>query len=282
MIAFPPTHRDTLVTEDGTSLHTQYWAPPGAPEALALLVHGYAEHCNRYGDVAHALVNRNVRVHAYDQRGYGRSGGRRAYVDTFDTYLDDLNQVLRAVRSQGPDRPLFLFGHSMGGLVVLKFVLNRTPSVRGLLLSAPALEINPDLAPLLRRVARLLGWAWPTLPTVRSPDDAISRDPAVVEEAEADPLNYHGRVLARTGAEMLRAGKETRARLHALRTPFLVVHGTADTLTSPRWSQELYERAGTSDKTLQFYEGLYHETFHEPEKDSVLTDLVDWLNAHLP
>lgn len=282
MTAFPPTHRDTLVTDDGTQLHTQYWAPSGSPEAIVLLVHGYAEHCNRYGGVARTFVAQNARVHTYDQRGYGRSGGPRAYVDSFETYLDDLAQVLQAVRSQCPDRPLFLFGHSMGGLVVLKYVLERAPSLRGLLLSAPALEINPDLAPLLRRAAQFLGRLWPTLPTTRSPDDAISRDPAVVADAEADPLNYHGRVLARTGAEMLRAGKETRAQLHTLHTPFLVLHGTADSLTNPRWSRELYDRAGASDKTLRLYDGLYHETFHEPEKEEVLTDLADWLRARLP
>ena len=282
MLSFPPTRRDTLVVDDGTQLHTQYWAPSAPAEAVVLLVHGYAEHCNRYGGVARTFVNQNARVHAYDHRGYGRSGGRRAYVDSFDTYLDDLDQVLHAVRSQAPDRPLFLFGHSMGGLVALKYVLERAPSLHGLLLSAPALEINPDLAPLLRRIAQVLGQLWPTLPTTRSPDNAISRDPAVVADAENDPLNYHGRVPARTGAEMLRAGSETRAQLHSLRTPFLVVHGTADALTSPRWSRILYERAAAPDKTLRLYDGLYHETFHEPEKETVLADFADWLRARLP
>lgn len=277
-----PTRRSTVVTSDGTHLHTQYWAPESRPEALVLLVHGYGEHCNRYGGVARAFVAQNVRVYAYDQRGYGRSGGRRAYIDSFETYLDDLEHVLQVVRSQGPDRPLFLFGHSMGGLVALKYVLDRAPSLHGLLLSAPALEINPDLAPLLRRAAQVLGRLWPTLPTTRSPDDAISRDPAVVADAENDPLNYHGRVLARTGAEMLRAGTDTRARLHTLHTPFLVLHGTADSLTNPQWSRTLYHRAPAPDKTLRLYEGLYHEIFHEPEKEEVLNDLADWISARLP
>ena len=282
MSAFPPTHRDTIVTDDGTQLHTQHWAPPSSPEATILLVHGYAEHCNRYGGVAQAFVAQNVCVHAYDQRGYGRSGGLRAYVDSFETYLNDLDHVLHAVRAQAPERPLFLFGHSMGGLVVLKYVLDRAPSLRGLLLSAPALEINPDLAPLLRRTAQLLGRLWPTLPTTRSPEDAISRDPTVVAEAEADPLNYHGRVLARTGAEMLRAGQNTRDRLHTLDTPFLVLHGTADSLTNPAWSRALYEQASADDKTIRLYDGLYHEIFHEPEKEQVLGDFTDWVRARLP
>jgi alpha-beta hydrolase superfamily lysophospholipase len=278
----PPTRRDTISTADGLQLHTQSWAPAEAPRAAVLLVHGYGEHCGRYGAVAQTFVDAGAVVHAYDHRGHGRSGGRRAYVDRFGQYLDDLETVLSWVRAATANRPVFLFGHSMGGLVVLKAVLERGRSPRGLLLSAPALEVNPDLAPLLRRCARWLGrWA-PTLPTVRSPEGAISRDPAVVAEATHDPLNYHGRVLARTGAELLRAGAAVRPRLSALRTPFLVLHGTADRLASPAWSRRLYDRAAAPDKTLRLYEGLYHETFHEPERDQVLADLADWLRSRLP
>ncbi len=277
MPSFAPTHRGTLTTPDGVDLHTQYWAPSSAPDAVVVLVHGYAEHCGRYNHVARALVNENALVHTYDQRGYGRSGGRRAYVDAFTQYLDDLEYVVASVRQHGPERPLFLFGHSMGGLVVVKTLLDRGVSPRGMLLSAPALEINPDLAPWLRRLSQLLGRLVPLFPTVRSPDDAISRDPTVIREAKNDPLNYHGRVRARTGAEMLRAGREVRAQLDTVDTPFLVIHGTADRLTNPEWSRMLYERARAADKTLRLYDGLYHETFNEPEHDTVLADLADWL-----
>ncbi|PQJ33778.1 lysophospholipase [Salinibacter sp. 10B] len=272
-----PTSHGSLTTDDNLQLHTQQWTPEDASRAVIVLVHGYAEHCGRYGHVAQALVNEGASVFAYDQRGYGRSEGRRAYVASFENYLDDLALVLTHVRTTQPNLPLFLFGHSMGGLVVLKYVLDRSPSVRGLMLSAPAIEINPDLAPLLRTLAQILGRFFPTLPTTRSPEGAISRDPDVVADAEQDPLNYHGRVPARTGAEMLRAGDEVRDQLDALQTPFLVFHGTADRLTTPNWSRRLYERASTSDKTLHLYDGLYHETFNEPEQATVLSDLTAWL-----
>lgn len=281
MLSFPPSRRGTLTTPDGLQLHTQCWQPLAAPEGIVLAVHGYAEHCGRLAEVAQACVAQQAAVYTYDQRGYGRSGGRRAYVDTFDDYLDDLALVLTRARAAHPDRPLFLFGHSMGGLVVLKYVLDRTPDVNGLLLSAPALEVNPDLAPFLRRIAQQLAWLCPTLPTVRSPEGALSRDPAVVADAENDPLNYHGGVRARTGAELLRAGAAVRDRLQEVRTPFLVFHGTADTLANPKWSRALYEHARAPDKTLHLYEGLYHETFHDPEKEDVLADLGTWLHARL-
>jgi alpha-beta hydrolase superfamily lysophospholipase len=282
MPPFFPTRRDTLRTADGIDLHVQWQSPSDPSRATVLMVHGYAEHCGRHGVLAQTFTEASALVYAYDQRGYGRSGGRRAYVDTFDQYVDDLARMIEYVRARKAQGPLFLFGHSMGGLVVLKYVLDRTPtSLGGLLLSAPALEVNPDLAPLLRRVAHLLGRVAPRLPTVRSPDGALSRDPVVVERARTDPLNYHGRIPARTGAELLRAGHDVRSRLDAVHAPFLVVHGTADRLAAPIWSQRLYERAGSPDKTLKLYEGRYHESFHDYGREAVLADLQDWIEAHL-
>jgi alpha-beta hydrolase superfamily lysophospholipase len=278
---FAPASTGTARTPDGLQLHTQTWEPTASPEATVVLVHGYAEHCGRYGHVAKQLVTEGATVCAYDQRGYGRSDGRRAYVDSFGDYLDDLALILDHVSADQADRPLFLFGHSLGGLVVLKYVLDRKPAVRGLMLSAPAIEINPDLAPLLRSFAQVLGRIAPTLPTTRSPQGAISRDPEVVEEAQQDPLNYHGRVLARTGAEMLRAGNDVQDRLDGLQTPFVVFHGTADQLANPEWSRRLYERAAATDKTFHLYDGLYHETFNEPERETVLSDLSSWLRTRI-
>jgi len=270
----------SLSTDDGLHLFTRSW-PSSSPRAVVALVHGYAEHSGRYDHVARSFTEQGATVHAYDQRGHGHSDGRRAYVASFERYLDDLDRFLDHVRAQTPDVPLFLFGHSMGGLVVLKYVLDRNPSPRGLLLSAPAIQINPDLAPLVRRIAQFIGRWFPTLPTTRSPQGAISRDPDVVAEAQNDPLNYHGRVLARTGAEMLRAGRDVQTNLSALDDPFLVIHGTADRLATPSWSQRLYEQAVSDDKTIHLYEGLYHETFNEPEQDEVLHDLGTWLDAHV-
>jgi len=280
MRPFFPSRRTTVSSPDGMDLHLQWTVPAEPPRAAVLLVHGYAEHCGRHGVLAQTFSETPALVFAYDQRGYGRSGGRRAYVDAFDRYLDDLGHVLDVVRAHVPEVPLFLFGHSMGGLVVLKYVLDRAPSgLAGLLLSAPALEVNPDLAPLLRRIAHVLGRIAPRVPTVRSPEGAISRDPAVIEHAHNDPLNYHGRIPARTGAELLRAGRAVRDRLDTLTHPFLVLHGTDDILAPPIWSRRLYDRAPSSDKTLKLYEGRYHEPFHDVGRAEVLADLADWVDA---
>jgi alpha-beta hydrolase superfamily lysophospholipase len=272
-----PSGRGTLVTDDGLHLFTQHWKPDGPTRAVVHLVHGYGEHSGRYAHVAEAMTEAGAAVYTYDQRGYGRSDGQRAYVESFDQYLDDLDHFLSYVAGRTPDLPGFLFGHSMGGLVALRSALTRAPNVDGLILSAPAIEINPDLAPFLRRIAQWLGAKFPRLPTVRSPEGAISRDPDVVEQAMNDPLNYHGRVLARTGAEMIRVGDAVKQDLSRLSLPFFVFHGTADELTDPAWSQRLYEEASATDKTIRLYDGLYHETFNEPERADVLSDLRSWI-----
>ena len=276
-----PDTKSSLRMADGVQLFTQAWTHPD-PTTIVLLVHGYGEHSGRYGHVARAVNNIGVSVYTYDQRGYGRSEGRTAYVDTFDQYLDDLRVVLDHVRRSAPDVPLYLFGHSMGGAVVLLYALERqTVGISGLILSSPAIEVDPDIAPLLRKMAKGIGRLLPRLPVVPSPEGAISRDPDVVAEAEADPLNYHGRVLARTGSELLRACQRIQHRLDSLALPFLVVHGTADALTSPDASRHLYDVARSEDKTIRLYDGLYHETFNEPERETVLQDITAWLDERI-
>jgi len=276
-----PDGRQTLIAPDGLRLFMPYWLPDDDPRATVVLVHGYGEHSGRYGHVADALTQCGAAVYAYDQRGYGRSEGDRAYIEDFDTYLDDLDYVLQTPVLPA-DVPRFLMGHSMGGLVVLRHALLRQPDVEGLVLSAPAIEINPDLAPFLRRFAQWIGRVAPRLPTVRSPEGGISRDADVVAYAENDPLNYHGAVRARMGAEMLRAGDAVKERLEDVEYPFVVFHGTADTLTNPEWSQRLYDRAASTDKTIHLYDGLYHETHNEPERETVLRDLADWVHERMP
>jgi alpha-beta hydrolase superfamily lysophospholipase len=277
----PPDTMSSLQVADGVHLFTQAWTQPD-PKAIVLLVHGYGEHSGRYGHVARALNDISVSVYAYDQRGYGRSEGRTAYVDTFDQYLDDLRVVHDHVRHTAPNIPLYLFGHSMGGAVVLLYVLERqTSGIDGLILSSPAIEVDPDIAPLLRKLAKGIGRVLPTLPVVASPEGAISRDPDVVAEAEADPLNYHGRVLARTGAEIISACQRIQGRLDVLSLPFLVFHGTADALTSPDASRHLYDVAPSDEKTIHLYDGLYHETFNEPERETVLQDVTAWLSRRI-
>ena len=274
-----PSYTGTLKTHDGLTLFTQRWEPEGAPKAAVALVHGYAEHSDRYAHVAAFLTERGYAVHSYDQRGYGRSEGRRAYVDTFDQYVVDLHSFMQAVRERAPGQPVFLLGHSMGGAVCATYCVDHGARPKGLALSSAALKVSADLAPLLQRSAQLAGRLAPTLPTIRLPRGLISRDAAVVARAEADPLCYHGRLPARTGAELLRASRHLYENLERLTLPLLLFHGTADGLTDPDGSRATYRRARSADKSLKLYDGLLHETLNEPEQGQVLADLAAWFDA---
>ncbi len=279
-MAAPTETTGTLRTNDGLTLFTRSWLPPAEPCAVVAFVHGYAEHSGRYASLAADLVAAGHAVHGYDHRGFGRSEGRRAFIAHFDDLLDDLDGFLATVREAHPDQPLFLFGHSMGGAVTALYALERRPErqgVDGAILSSPMFATNE--APFLQKIASVLGRLFPTLPTIPLNLEALSRDPAEIADIRKDPLFYHGRILARTGAEMIHALKRVRAQASRFDIPFLIFHGLADRLTDPEGSRRFFHEAAAGDKTLHLYDGLYHLTFCEPERDRVRADIMAWLDA---
>ena len=272
-----PTRTRRHVLPSGPALFTQHWHV-SAPRGHVLLVHGYAEHSGRYEHVAATLQRAGYAVTAYDQRGFGRSPGRRALVWDFDTLACDLYAMIQHVQAHDA-APLFVLGHSMGGLVVLWTLLRHDVSAQGVVLSAPALDIGGNVPPGLARLASAVSHWLPTLPTVGKVQGGISRDVQVVAEAEADPLNYHGRVPARTGVEMLRTGQQVLAQAGAITHPYLLLYGTADTIVDPEGSMRFHAGSGAADKTLRRYEGLRHEILNEPERHDILADITAWLDA---
>ena len=275
-----PASRDfAFKAADGTSLQARAWSATSEPQSVVAVVHGYAEHIGRYAHVAAFLAQRGHAVYGYDQRGHGRSPGRRAYVDAFGTYVGDLVAFLDHVRDQVPGRPLFLLGHSMGGAVSAQYALRDDARLDGLILSSAALDLPTP--PALQALAWLLGRLVPMLPTLKLDRHLISRDAAVIAQTDADPLYYRGGIPARTAAELFDAARHLRQHLEGLMLPLLLLHGTADGITRPDGSQACYARARSTDKTLALYPGLYHETFNEPEKFRVLKEVAEWLEEHL-
>jgi acylglycerol lipase len=268
-------------TPDDLPLFTQRWRPDGPLRSVVIFVHGYAEHSGRYAHLGTTLAARGHAVFTYDQRGYGRSGGRRAYVDAFYTYVKDLARFIAATRRDaGEGMPLFLLGHSMGGAVCTRYCFDHPHAVDGLMLSSPALRLGSATPALPRALSDFIGRYFPSLPTIRLDRRLISRDADVVAQAERDPLNYKGRMPARTGAELLKATHDIQERMEALTLPLLLIHGTADRLTDPAGSKALYARARSTDKTLGLYDGLYHETMNEPEHHLIFDALLGWLDEH--
>lgn len=266
---------------DGFKLYEQSWFPKSEPKAVVIIVHGYAEHSGRYAYVAEYLCGYDYVVETFDLRGHGKSEGKKTYVKSFDEYLKDLDQFLIRTRGKYPEKPIFLFGHSMGGAIVTLYAITRQPKVKGLLLSGAALKISDDISPLMLRLSPIIGFLFPKLPTIKLDSTAVSRDPEVVKWYDNDPLNYRGGVPARTGAEINRATKCIQSQMESIELPLLIMHGTADRLADPEASKKLYSRANSKDKTLKLYEGSYHEILNDPEKARVMDDMMKWLDAHL-
>jgi alpha-beta hydrolase superfamily lysophospholipase len=271
---------DSFVGVRGLKIHARTWLPAGAPIGVVVIAHGFAEHGGRYAAVAERLVADGIAVRAADHRGHGLSEGRRTSIVRFGDYVDDLTTVIAQARGRWPSLRLVLLGHSMGGLVALDLAVRPGGPVDGLVLSAPA-ACPREVSRFTLAVGRALSRVAPNTGVLRLPLNRISRDPAVVDAYNNDPLVFRTPIRARLGAEMLDAMDRVDAGLPSLRTPLLVMQGTADGLVDPGCGPHVYDRAGSEDKTLKMYDGLWHEIFNEPERDHVLDDLTGWLRSHL-
>ena len=267
-----------LGSTDGTRLYWQAWEPGSAPRAPVILVHGAAEHGGRYAHVATRLLSEGYAVYALDHRGHGRSDGQRAMIDRLDRLVDDLGLFVKRIREEHAGAKPFLVGHSLGGAVSLTYAIRHGDTIAGLIVSGPAVATEAVPA-ALKAITAGLSKVAPNLPVFKIEDDAVSRDPQVVKAYQDDPLNHPGKLPARTLAEIMRAMNTIPRDAVALRTPLLLLHGGADRLCPPEGSRIVHANAGSADKTLKVYDGLFHEIFNEPEQDAVLDDVVEWLEA---
>ena len=265
---------------DGLLLTRQAWRPEGAPAAVLAVVHGYGEHGGRYRGLAEVMAAGGYAVHVYDLRGHGRSAGRRGHLGRFTDYLDDTAVFLDAVRREQPARPLYLLGHSLGGLICTAYVEDRpADSLAGLILSSPFLHLGMPVPPLKLGAARLLSLVAPGVNVGNTVDAAaLSHDQEVVRAYGTDPLNHHV-ATARWAAEVVAAQSAALSAAGRVRLPLLLLFGDADTIADPQASRELFERVASSDKTVHCYEDFYHEIFNEAGRAHVFADLAAWLAA---
>jgi alpha-beta hydrolase superfamily lysophospholipase len=261
-------------------IYYQAWLPDGEVRAALLIVHGLGEHSGRYMNVVDHLVPLGYAAYALDHVGHGKSEGEREVVARFSDYIDTLATFHGMVRDGHPAAPLFLLGHSMGGLIVTTYLLDHASEVAGAVISAPAIKAG-DVSQATVLLGKLLSTLAPKAGVLALDANQISRDPDVVAAYVDDPLVFHGKTPARLAAEMMKAMERVDAEAARITTPFIVVQGSEDKLVDPGGARMLYERAGSQDKTLKLYEGLYHEVFNEPERERVLQDVETWLAARV-
>ena len=264
----------------GINLFWQAWLPDGEPRAVVGLAHGASEHSGRYAWTGEQLSARGYALYALDHRGHGKSEGARAVIDRVDNAVADIGTLLElAGRESGGGAKPFLFGHSMGGFLALAFATRRQAEIRGLMLSAPVAVLEAA-SPVQRIAGRVLSAVAPSLGVFAIDSSTVSRDPEVVRDYDADPLNHHGKLPARTVNEMAQEIERFPQAIPSITVPLLVQVGTGDKLVPPDSSNLVYELAGSADKTIKHYDGLYHEILNEPERETVVADTLAWLDAH--
>jgi len=263
-----------ITSTTGDELKIREWLIDD-PHAQVFIVHGYAEHIGRYRHLAKKLNKEGYDVIGYDQVGHGISDGERAYIPRFDYYVWDLERVINEYRNE--DLPTFLFGHSMGGLVVTTHCIIYRKDFAGVITSGAALKVGEDVSTLLTGIAPFLGEIFPRTKTTKIGTQDISRDKAIVEEYENDTLVYHDGMKARLGSELLDRTKKTSSLAKLFTQPALFMHGGADRLTDQEGTIHFHDSCGSADKELKIWEGCYHELINEPEKKEILKYMMNWI-----
>ncbi len=270
----------TFVGVENTGIFYQSWIPADAA-ATVIVVHGYAEHSGRYAHVAKALNGHGYAVWALDHRGHGRSEGPRASVKRFEHFVADLTTFVGLVQGQTVAGPLFILGHSMGGLISTLYSFDHQDQLAGLVLTGPAMKIDAGVSPVLLALSVVLGAVAPELPVGPFDPGGVSRDPAVVAAYTSDKLNYTAGVKARMGRQFVLGTRGVLGRAPGLKLPILVIQGEADRLVSPAGTYAAFEAFGSADKTLKKYPGLFHEVLNEPEQDEIIALIGEWLDVRM-
>jgi len=264
-----------------SNIYYQAWLPDRNPRAVLLIVHGLAEHCGRYMNVVDHFVPRGYAVYGLDHIGHGKSDGTRVFVERYADYTDTLETFFDRVRTWQPDAPIFLVGHSMGGLIAASYLLDHQADFAGAVLSGPGVKAPDDISAVTIFLGKTLSRIAPKTGVLSLDANGVSRDPAVVQAYVNDPLVYTGKTTARLAAELLKEMQRVTTEAGTITLPILIVQGGADKLVDPAGAQMLYDSVSSSDKTLHVYDGFYHEVFNEPERERVLNDVETWLEAHI-
>lgn len=269
-----------LATANDLRIFTRHWEPPDKCKASLVICHGVNSHGGQYVRAAESFAARGFAVTTLDLRGRGKSDGERFYVEKIDDYVSDLAQTIEYARTFHPNLPLYLLGHSAGGVTSVTYALDHQNEINGLICESFAFRVYaPDLAlKLLKGVSHVA----PHFRVLRLKMEDFSRDPAWVATLNADPLTQNEVQPVQTVAAFARAGERFEREFGRITLSLLILHGTADKATRPDGSQEFYDNAGSQDKTLKLYDGHYHDLLNDVGREAVLDDIVNWIEERLP
>lgn len=264
-------------TDDGVEIYGHGWEPEKPAKALVCLVHGIGEHSSRYAHVAKYLNNAGYVLLAFDHRGHGRSKGQRGFFPSYKMVMKDIAKHLSQGISRYPNIPVFLYGHSMGGNLVLNYVLRNRPNIKGIIATAPFLKVAFELSSIKQFFGIFLKYILPCVPMSNGLDTKdVSRDKQVVDDYDNDPLT-HDRITP-SFYHILEAGEWALHHAKEFPLPLLLMHGSEDHITSHKNTIVFAKDVGNK-ATLKIWDGLYHEIHNEPEQKDVLQAMVNWLDV---
>ena len=255
---------------------------PENAKAAVLVVHGYGEHGGRYRRVIERWAREELASAVVDLRGHGWSAGTRGHCDHFREYLEDVTDMIAVMREHLPKTPLFLFGHSFGGLIVASYALSHPGDFQGMVLSSPYFGLAMDVPKSKTTLGRIASRVFPrlALPTGLQGKD-LTHDETIARQYDNDPLVNKG-ATARWYTEAVTAQRDLLARASQLKLPVLCVHGGADRVASASASRAVFDRLGSTDKTFDERVGLYHEVLNEPKAGDEITDqMAKWMLSHV-
>ncbi len=269
----------TFTSFDGTTLYFREWR---GKEQIAniLIIHGLGEHSGRYLKLAEDFNKSGFNAFSFDLRGHGKSGGKRGHIMNFDEYLYDLHNFKQMLYKRSP-KPIFILGHSMGGLIAMNFAIKNPAEIQGLITSSPLFRIRAKVPEWKKKLGVFLSSRIPSLSMSNGLNpDHLSHAPEVVKAYINDPL-VHTKVTARWFTEITKAMEETFRTAQRLNVPVLMLHGGSDLLTDPKGSEEIYGLLTVRDKTLKIYNGYYHEIYNEVERERPVADTIEWIRKRL-
>lgn len=271
---------DSFTAADGSKMFFQSWSPSGDPEMVIALLHGLGEHSGRYRHWAEKFCGAKIAFAAFDLRGHGQSEGRRGNIPSMDITLSDIGLFLEKVVTIFPGIPVVLYGHSLGGNLAVNFVIERHNNLSGLIITSPWLRLSMPVPGYKMVLASLVGSLVPSILQPNGLDTGyLSRDKNVAEQYKSDPL-VHDRISAGLFLAASRGGEKAVRMAGSITIPVLLMHGTADAITSPEGSKSFSDNSG-DNVTLRLWDGFYHELHNEPEKDYVFSFISGWLGRNI-
>jgi acylglycerol lipase len=264
----------------GLKIFTRSWQPDGTPHGVMVIVHGFNSHSGQYLWAAEQFTKNGLAVYALDLRGRGRSEGERYYVEKIEDFTDDVETLVKQAKSENPGLPVFMLGHSAGGVSACVYALDHQSEIDGLICESFAYEL--PVPEIVLTFLKGLSYITPHTHVFSLKNKDFTRDEKVVEEMNNDVLIKGESQPAQTAKTLLNAAERLKEEFPSITLPVLILHGTADKATKPSGSQHFYDAAGSNDKTLKLYEGHFHDLLNDLDKEIVMADIQNWIDARIP